>query len=306
MAMALVLADLRPAWRKHPLLRTAPTAMASIAGLLAVPYLQLDRGREPLVEVRNFYGEAAVIERAVDDPTQHDRALLSGGIIHGVQFVAEEKQRWATTYYNEQSGVGRVLEIWKGRDGLRVGAVGLGVGTLATYARPGQTYRFYEINPEMQRLAETCFSYLRECRGDVEIVLGDARLSLEREPPQQYDVLVLDAFSGDSVPAHLLTREAFAIYERYIAQGGAICVHITNSYLDLAPVVRGVAGRFGWEIARVKSESDSDRALYSADWMVLTRNRELLAALGGSETDAVTSRSLLWTDAYSNLFQILK
>ena len=218
-----------------------------LAGLVSVVYCQTGSNRMPVFQARNFYGEVTVVERAAGKPQEHDFALFSGGIIHGVQFACDEKRHLPTTYYGVKSGVGLALEHYQDHKDLRIGAIGLGVGTLAAYPRDGQYLRFYEINPAMVHLANTNFSYLQDCRGQVEIAMGDARLSLEGEPPQNFDVIVLDAFSGDSVPTHLLTKEAFAVYLRHLVPGGVICAHITNTYLDLVPVVRAAAKHYDLE-----------------------------------------------------------
>lgn len=281
-----------------------PLATVALLGLAAVIHFQTGSGRVPVMEARNFYGEVAVIEREGTGPLDRDYALFSGNIVHGVQFTCDGKRHEPTTYYSRQSGVGRALGYYGNRPSLRVGVIGLGVGTLAAYGRPGQTFRFYEINPEMIRVARTCFRYLGDSPATIECVPGDARLSLEREEPQRFDVLVLDAFSGDSVPAHLLTKEAFAIYRRHLVSDGALCIHITNRYLDLAPVIRGLAHDADWPLARIVTPDDETLALYQADWLILSRNRDFLRSLPvGGDDDA---RALLWTDSHSDLFRILK
>ena len=176
------------------------------------------------------------------------RNFYSGRIVHGLQFVDAEKRHEPTAYYGRGAGVGQALAELADRPNLRIGAVGLGVGTIATYARPGDTLRFYEINPDVIRIAREHFSFLADCQGECDVVLGDARLSLEKESPQHFDLLVLDAFSGDAVPAHLLTREAFEIYRRHLQPDGMIAVHISNRYLDLRPVLAGLAEQFGYSL----------------------------------------------------------
>jgi hypothetical protein len=199
---------------------------------------------------------------------------------------------------------------------VRLGAVGLGVGTLATYARPGDQYRFYEINPDILRLAGDYFYYLSDYRGepqgDPEVVMGDARLSLERElkedGPQNYDVLVLDAFSGDAIPFHLLTCEAFETYDQHLARDGVIAVHISNKYLYLGPVVRGLAEHFELQTIRICTHDDEEHLVSGADWMLLTRNPDLLRKVKPEprRTKRDDFSVPLWTDQYNNLFQILQ
>jgi hypothetical protein len=292
----------------NPGMRPAVSVCLALGGLFFVVDSQRDSRRAPLAEARNFYGAVSVLERAPNDPEERDFCMFHGGIIHGVQFAKPEKRRQATTYYSPESGVGRAIEFYAERPRMHVGVVGLGVGTLAAYPRAGQRMRCYEINPEVVRMAKSYFTFLKDCRGELEIVLGDARLSLEQEPSQQFDLLVLDAFSGDAVPSHLLTREAMEIYLRHLAPGGTIAVHITNTYLDLAPVVRGLAAEFAFKRARIETPYDPVRQLYRADWMLLTRNDQLLAEVApyGIAGEPRQMHRLLWTDSHSNLFHILK
>jgi hypothetical protein len=285
---------------------------AAIGGLVYIVMWQVTGWAPAIDRARNFYGVVSVFEYDRDDPQKHERILKHGAITHGEQYLDPVKSHWATTYYSEQSGVGRTIRFFRERGPVRVGMVGLGVGTLATYARPGDRYRFYEINPEVLRMARAHFTYLADCQVTPEVEMGDARLSLERElstdDPPQFDVLVLDAFSGDSIPAHLLTEEAFEIYRPHVAPGGVIAVHITNRYLYLAPVVRGLARHFGLDTVRIYTPDDKTRAIGHSDWMMLTNNQDFLRAVKPSPPpDAEDDFSVpLWTDQYNNLFQILR
>ena len=180
----------------------------------------------------------------------------------------------------------------------------MGVGTIATYARPGDTIRFYEINPDVIRIARDYFHFLGDCQGESQVVLGDARLSLEKESPQNFDLLVLDAFSGDAVPAHLLTREAFEIYRRHLKADGMIAVHISNRYLDLEPVLAGLAEQFGYNLRRVDSPAFPELGQFPAEWVLLTPADP--AAVAHRLAADGPSREILWTDAQSNLFDILR
>jgi spermidine synthase len=188
--------------------------------------------------------------------------------------------------------------------------VGLGVGTLAAYGRPGDRFRFYEINPDVIRLAREQFTYLDDSQADVEHVLGDARLSLEREPEQQFDLLVLDAFSSDAIPVHLLTEEAFAIYLRHLRDGGVLAFHITNRHFDLQPVVQGAANRYGLHAAKIHSDTVAERAQARCDWMLLTRDAALFTRPDLQTAIATTQVSplapQLWTDRFNNVVGILK
>jgi len=236
--------------------------------------------------------------------------LQHGRITHGLQFAAPSLQALPTTYYGPQSGVGLAFKALPA-GARRVGAVGLGTGTLAAYSRAGDSLRFYEINPAVQNLARSRFTYLSKCRGDCTVTLGDARLSLEAEPAQGFDLLALDAFSSDSIPIHLLTREAFELYLRHLKPGGIIAVHTSNHFLDLEPVVLGLAGHFGLAYALVDQDPKRDEWwIYASSWILLCRDPQVLshpAISSAARPPANRSRTLrLWTDDFSNLLQILK
>ena len=284
----------------------APALLLLFVGLSCVPQLQSSAASELPANLRNFYGVISVQERYVDDPGQRTVYFYSGRIAHGLQFVDPAKRREPTAYYGRSTGVGQLLTALADRPELRVGAVGLGVGTLATYAQAGQFYRFYELNGDVQKFAEKHFGFLGDCRGQHEVVLGDARLSLEREEPQNFDVLVLDAFSGDAIPAHLLTREAFEIYARHLRPDSIIAVHISNRYLDLSQAVAGLADELGFSSRRIISAGDASTGQFPADWILLARDPAALAAFAPPTAADTPLRKVLWTDDHSDLFGILK
>jgi SAM-dependent methyltransferase len=262
---------------------------------------------DSLVTARNFYGVLNV--RDSGEGPDAMRVLSHGTIIHGRQFLSEERRDWPTSYYGRDSGIGlSILDAGK-RGPLRVGVVGLGAGTLAAYGRPGDTFRFYDINPRVVELARSEFSFLKDSRARVEVVLGDARLSLEREEKQGFDVIALDAFSSDAIPVHLLTAEAIALYLRHLRPGGILAVHISNRYLDLVPVVQQAALHYSLELRQVENEDDDDAGVYQSDWMLLSPSRaafegELLR--NAAEKVETERRVGLWTDDYSDLYRILK
>ncbi|HVE40180.1 MAG TPA: fused MFS/spermidine synthase [Planctomycetota bacterium] len=266
--------------------------------------------RRPLESSRSFYGVITVEESIWKRPDELvvSNEMYNGRILHGRQYLIPEKRRKPTTYYGETSGVGRCVGLFESRADLRIGVVGLGVGTMAAYGKtPSQTVRFYEINPEAERLARDRFWFLQESPSRVEVVLGDARLSLEREAPRGYHVLVLDAFSGVTIPSHLLTVEAMEIYLRHLDGDGVIAMHVSNPYLDLAPVVRGLGRRFGLKVSRLgwRPTEDTD-VLESSTWYVLTasgRAHEDLQRFTEPETE---TRELLWTDDRHDLASLLK
>lgn len=257
---------------------------------------------------RNFYGVLSVRERFADEPEYHGRALFHGNTVHGYQLLEPSASQTPTTYYNTESGVGLTLRYFRPDAPIRVGAVGLGTGTIAAYGRPGDRYRFYEIDPLVVDMARRYFTFLEESPAEIEIVLGDARLSLYRQPAQNYDVLVLDAFSGDTVPVHLLTREALEIYLDQIAPDGVIALHISSRYVNLIPVVMELAHHFQLSAALIRQEQSDRFRASPSDWMLLTRNQEFLQREPIRAASTYPQRWTdfpLWTDQYNNLLQIL-
>lgn len=263
---------------------------------------------------RNFYGTLHVFEYNAEEPRAHYHLLRHGGTTHGLQFTALPQATWPTSYYARSSGLGRAIGQLPVESEWRIGVVGLGVGTMAAYGRVGDRFRVYEINPAVERLARTHFTYLERSAATVEVVLGDARLSLEdelaRAEPQEFDVLALDAFSSDAIPVHLLTREAFEVYLGHLAEGGVIAVHVSNRYLDLRPVVQRLAEDARLHLAVVQDDPEDEWWSYRTTWILLTRDAELLAAEPIAEvTDdpkPVDPLVGLWTDDHASLFPILK
>lgn len=279
-------------------------------------FIQADL-RDSLLLVRGFYGVVRVKSLGEAGWPSQRYALVHGLTIHGFQYTDEAKRDLPTAYYGETGG-GRLALFGHPRrgQGMRVGVLGLGIGTLAAYGQPGDVYRFYEINPQVIALAEgqdSYFSYLADSQAHIEVVLGDARLSLESElaqgHPQAYDVLALDVFSSDSIPVHLLDREAFALYLQHLASGGILAVHISNRHLDLLPVVWTLADHF--DLARVVIyDAGNYESVFPSLWVLLAREPASLDAPAinarAQNMDGYISNIRLWTDDYSNLFQILK
>ena len=260
-----------------------------------------------LASSRNFYGVLRVYEESVGT-TDATHSLLHGRVLHGLQYTDSTRRRFPTTYYTPTSGIGRTLEAFPRSSELRVGVVGLGVGTLATYGLPGGYMRFYEIDPDVLRIAKDYFTYLSDSEARVEVVLGDARLSMEREAPQEFDILVLDAFSSDAIPVHLLTIEAIEIYRRHLKPDGVIAIHFTSRHFDLEPVLQQAARHFDMEAAYISSPS-GELSIYDAEWMLLTTNEEFLSTDLIDEAawrEPQSNKQIrTWTDDYSNLFQVL-
>ncbi|HEY2360685.1 MAG TPA: fused MFS/spermidine synthase [Candidatus Angelobacter sp.] len=294
-------------WREHWAWRIFWPAAA--AALLVVVVLQERADREnAIVQVRSFYGTLRVTDEETEDAGRY-RTLIHGTIQHGTQFMAsDELRRLPTTYYSRDSGVGLALDNCCKGHPRRVADIGLGTGTLATYGEPGDIFRFYEIDPRVEVIAKNVFTYLRESRAKIEIAHGDARLSMEAEPPENYDVIAVDAFSGDAIPVHLLTAEAIKLYERHLAPGGIIAFHVSNTYLNLVPVVKAQADHASLHAVLVSTEDNDDTGAFSSDWVLVTANEKFLAlpeiANASAKIDPKPGLRL-WTDDYSSLLPIL-
>jgi SAM-dependent methyltransferase len=261
-----------------------------------------------ILTARNFYGVLRVQQSGVSDASRH-RTLVSGTIMHGLQYEAPQFRRQPTSYYTTTSGIGRVLETLHPRkDPLRVGVIGLGTGTLAAYGTPGDVYRFYDINPAVVAIATRDFTYLADSEARVETPLGDARLTLEREPSADLDLLAVDAFSSDAIPVHLITAEALALYAKHMRPGGLIAFHVTNRFLDLVPVVAGIAAANGMQAVWIHDEGD-DALANRSDWVLVSNNRGLLASPRIADAASpITPHPewRVWTDDFNNLFEVLR
>ncbi|HAV63875.1 MAG TPA: hypothetical protein DCY13_16110, partial [Verrucomicrobiales bacterium] len=267
--------------------------------------------RDVIDQRRNFYGVQKVRLYAGKDPANRQHLFYSGSTIHGMQFMEGERRAWPTLYFGTTTGIGRLFQSALDDDGppRRLGLVGLGVGVLSAYARPGDHFRYYEINPAVEALAREHFHFLADCPGTVEVVTGDARLSLEREPDAQFDVLVLDAFTGGAIPMHLLTREAFELYRRQVRQDGVIACHITNENLDLLPVLARHAQELGWQLVAFENPNDLARAVVRARWAILTANTSVARRLREArppDAEPEPTTGPLWTDQRHDLFSVLR
>jgi len=269
-----------------------------------------------LFMTRNFYGTLRVEVKTYG--RSQVRTLFHGVIKHGLQITSVPQDAMPTTYYGSASGIGRTLVYEHATVGpLVIGSIGLGAGTLATYGMPGDRLRIYELNPAVLDIAQSQFTYLADSKARIEPVLGDARLSLELEiargdfddPSRRFDVLSVDAFSGDSIPMHLLTREAFAIYARVAKPDGVIAFHVSNKYLNLAPVIELIAHDAGFQTILVADREYRNSVTYSSDWVLATQNSAFLRQPEITDHSVPIAKNAglrLWTDQRSNLFQVLK
>jgi spermidine synthase len=290
-------------------------------GLVAlVVALNVEFRQHAVMRARNFYGALRVTEAGYDDQSLGEggsasvgtgpvRVLMNGRIRHGMQMMDADRRRVATTYYGADSGVGVALRNCCEGRAKSVGVVGLGVGTIAAYGEAGDRIRFYEINPLVEPIARNLFTFLRDSAAAVSVVNGDGRTSLGREAPQGFDVLVVDAFSGDAIPLHLLTREAMEVYRRQIRPGGVIAFHVSNSYLDLAPEIGLVAETEGMTARVVESFEVPAEGAYRATWVLVSADAGFFAKPGVEAAAAKIGRQAglrVWTDDYSSLLPVLR
>ena len=306
--MALAAMGLVVVWNNKFLI--GPALVASLAtAWYGSEYLTFLRD-DVIYMHRNFYGTLRVREQGTGD--LQVRRLLHGVILHGEQSTTAPDRLEPGTYYARTSGVGRAIEARQSAGPVRLGIVGLGVGTLSAYGRAGDTVRFYELDPDVLALAKNYFSYLPSSPSNLEFVIGDARLSLERElargAKQGYDVLAIDAFSSDSIPVHMITREAIDLFMQHVAPDGILAIHISNRFLDLKPVLANIAHSLGLK-ARLVSDSPTGSGSASiTDWVLIARTdapfaHELLDVATPIEPDPSLS---LWTDQFNNLLDVLK
>jgi len=265
-----------------------------------------------VLRVRNFYGVLSIREVNPADSEWHAYSLNHGKVIHGFQFTSPTKRGLVTSCFGPDSGAGKGLAAARSeKPHLRIGIVGLGIGTLAAYGKAGDYIRVYEINPDVIKLANDAryFRYLKDCPARVETIEGDGRLSMERElqqgQRQNFDFLVIDAFSGDAIPLHLLTEQAFAIYLRELNPEGTIAVHVSNTYVDLRPVLARIAERFRLRHIWMASTKEDRVARYN-EWVLLSANASLIDSLPEQTPEPDAKAMPLWSDDYSNLFRVLR
>jgi spermidine synthase len=276
----------------------------SLLVLFFLSPLRSEYGHQVLYSTRNFYGGLRVTQTQAPDGDVV-RTLMHGTVTHGTEIMTPELQRVPTAYYGRGSGVGLALRLCCGDRARRIGVVGLGAGTLAAYGRVGDEMRFYEINPAVRPIAQNLFAYLRNSAATISFAEGDARASLAAEPAQGFDVLAIDAFSGDAIPLHLLTVQALAIYRKHLAPGGVLAFHVSNRYVDLAPELAELANSAGMEAREVTDEEDDPDSKWVSTWVLLTTNGDFLRM---PEMHPLIRRTGVkaWTDDYSSLLPLIR
>jgi hypothetical protein len=287
---------------------TARFSLGIVAMLLASWFYDGVHGRSAYRE-RSYFG----IHRVTKDGQLH--LLIHGNTVHGQQSFASDRSGEPLTYYSKPGPIGDVFHGLKGDLRLRkVGAVGLGAGSIAAYSQPGQEWTFFEIDPSVQRIAENrkLFTFLSDAQGKIDVELGDARLQLQKSPAT-FGLLVIDAFGSDAIPVHLLTREAMAVYFDRLEPKGILAFHISNRYVDLEPVLANLAADAKPPcVAMVRRHHPSDEqkklGIVGSEWLVVARRAEDIAFLekGAWARAAARPELPVWTDGASNLFQVFR
>lgn len=283
------------------------------AGILVLAWIGLVQARawqqDTLVQLRSFYGTLRVTQTHWPPKAETTRTLYHGTIEHGTQMFGNGMRMQPVSYYAPESGVGLAMRFCCEGRSKHVGIVGLGTGTLAVYGHPGDVFRFYEIDPLVDRIANELFTYLRETPARTDVILGDARYSLNRDHSGPFDVLVLDAFSGDAVPVHLLTAQALALYRKHLAPEGILAFHISSQYLNLEPVLAREAQQAGLHAVTVRSAGNESQGVFASEWVLLTGDARFLSqpeVANASHPSLLQDNVRLWTDDYASLLPILK
>lgn len=286
-----------------------PLMALLIGGLTAIVATTTGGKQGAVASARNFYGILRVMER--QDANGEYRELQHGRTRHGFQYLAPAHRDWPTTYYGPNSGIASALNALDSSN-RRIAVVGLGAGTLAAWGHPGDLFRFYEINPDVEQIARSWFSFLGDSKAHTEVVLGDARVQLERElaagRSHDFDLIAVDAFSSDSIPMHLLTAECADVYRRRLVPGGVLALHISNRALNLDPVARGMARYLGWTAVQVFAGDHPETGESASRWVLMTQNQDFLERAGLAHQLSGWSRRapITWTDDFASLWHVLK
>jgi spermidine synthase len=256
--------------------------------------------------MRNFFG----VWRVTTSPNEQFRRLYHGSTVHGVQLNDEARKCEATSYYHKDGPLGQVFEVYNGKPVITpVAATGLGSGTIGTYSAKGQEWDFYDIDPAIVAIASDprYFTFLSDCtKGSYRVILGDARLRLREAPSGKYGLLIMDAFSSDSVPAHLLTTEAMDLYRSKLSDDGMLAFHISNRYLNLEPLLSGLSHRAGFSAFIRRDEERGIIGRYPSVWVVMARNDSALGTIASDARWRRVEGDMVWTDDFSNILSLLK
>jgi len=296
-------------WTSRNLAIRLPLMALLIGGFTAMVATVTTGKQGSLASVRDFYGILRVTPRKDDNGPF--RELQHGRTRHGFEYLQSARRDWPTSYYGPHSGVAIALNALE-KPNRRIAVVGLGAGTLAAWGRPGDTFRFYEINPDVEQIARNWFSFLADSKAHTEVVLGDARVQMERElalgHSGRFDLMAVDAFSSDSIPIHLLTTECADIYRKHLAPGGVLALHISNRALNLDPVARGMANYLGWTAVQILSGDNPETGESSSRWVLMTSDKEFLDRAGlAHHLSGWSSRApVTWTDDFASLWHVLK
>lgn len=291
-------------------LARAVLLLLPVLTMLGLAFEALGERENLLLQTRTFHGVLRVVDDRREGPENHRIRLFHGNICHGEQFVAPSRRRETMAYFGPDSGIGLTLREHRAERPRRIGVVGLGTGTLAVYVKQGDNLVFYELDDKVAVLAKEYFTYLKDCAGDFQIVLGDARLTLARElasiGPRKFDILAVDAFSGDSIPTHLLTREALAVYLDHLSEDGIIAFHVTNRHLDLKPVLAALAEERNLSSVVVESRSHDPRESYQVTWVLVSPRPGVFSGTAYAGLHPLQGPGLAWSDDYCSLYAVLK
>jgi SAM-dependent methyltransferase len=304
-ALLALAVNWRNGWNQRLLWGVASVALVAVTFMVRQSY-----SHNATVAVRNFYAGLRVTQDLFSYPGSTVRTLMNGSIQHGTQiYGTEELRHTPTTYYARNSGIGVALDYCCDKQPRTIGVIGLGAGTIAAYGRSGDRIRFYDINPAVPPIARNVFTYIRDSPAQIDIVEGDARKSLASEPPQQFDVLAVDAFSGDAIPIHLLTTEAVALYRKHLKPNGILAFHISNRHVDLGPPILKLAESSGMEARRITIDTPADPGEYVSTWVLVTADPNFFELPDvAPRVHAIQPKPGLrvWTDDYSALLPFIR
>ena len=286
--------SIHPPFHSMSLLQRSSLVGLTVAVIAPLATFDLGKPKDFQVALRNFYGVLKISNYSLQRPV---RVMTHGRTTHGMQFLEPQLSNEPSTYYSRLTGVGMTLRSLQDAGPVKVGIAGLGVGTLAAYGRSGDQFRFYELNPQVIAAAHEYFTFLKQSKARVEIAEGDARISLANESPQNFDALIIDAFSSDSIPIHLLTAECGMVYRKHLKPGGRLIIHISNRTLNLEPVVRGLARYLGMNALRLENNENDSVGMYPSTWMVLS---------GTPKYAPEQQPMILWHDDFASLWPLVR